>query len=116
MRRISTISPHIRSTTDSLIASNIFNAMKLTSFVGIFATFVVTSSASAPVTGSYCCTSGANTDPSTGRAAYCCQSGSNPNIGSGCDYNHNYPVGHHDVALSSGGCGPDGNGFVGEQY
>ncbi|XP_014551937.1 hypothetical protein COCVIDRAFT_19890 [Bipolaris victoriae FI3] len=76
----------------------------------------ITSSASAPVTGSYCCTSGANTDPSTGRAAYCCQSGSNPNIGSGCDHNHNYPVGHHDVALSSGGCGPDGNGFVGEQY
>ncbi|EMD87997.1 hypothetical protein COCHEDRAFT_1227255 [Bipolaris maydis C5] len=86
--------------------------MKLTSLIGIFATLVATSSA----TGNYCCTSAVNTDPSTGRAAYCCQNGSNPNIGDGCDRNHDYPVGRQNVLLSSAHCGPGGSGNVGEQH
>ncbi|KAF5846232.1 hypothetical protein GGP41_003623, partial [Bipolaris sorokiniana] len=109
-------SSHIHSTTDNLITSTTSNAMKFTSLVGIFAMLVPTSSASAFVTGDYCCTQGVNTDPSTGRAAYCCQSDFSPNIGSGCDHNHNYPIGRQKVALSSAKCGPDGIGYVGEQH
>ncbi|EUC47283.1 hypothetical protein COCMIDRAFT_90536, partial [Bipolaris oryzae ATCC 44560] len=111
-----TLFSHLHSTTDNLIASTISNTMKFTTLVGIFAALVATSSASTLATGNYCCTHGANTDPSTGRAAYCCQNGSNPNVGSSCDHNHGYPVGRQNVVLSSARCGPGGNGYVGEQH